>query len=163
MKENSENNNNIRGERVKEVYTREGMKQTKFALAVRIPQQAISEMINGKRTVTEESAQRIHDCFPKYRLEWLMGYDDCMTIEDVWALIGTSINRISEQRQAFYQGVTLLANVCGYTIEGNTVSRGDVCVTLDNMQHEQLFDEIRDMVALRLSWLFRNQLRNKEE
>lgn len=153
MKENGENHNSIRAERVKEVYRREGLTQTKFAEVVKIPQQAVSEMIRGKRTVTEESARRIHDCFPQYRLQWLMGYDEYMTTEDVWAQIGEGMKRFSAQRQAFYQGVTLLASACGYAIDGNTVSHGGVSVTLSQAEREQLFNEIRDMAALRLSWL----------
>ena len=75
----------VRGERVKTIYQTLEMPQGRFAEMIGITQSAVSEMVNGKRKVTETTAQAIVQAFPKYRFEWIMGYDDFPTNDDMKA------------------------------------------------------------------------------
>lgn len=47
-----------------------------------VSQQTISKIINGTATLTEQMARTITEKFPKYRIEWLLGYDSFKTIDD---------------------------------------------------------------------------------
>lgn len=75
--------NPIRAERVKQIIEREGMTQQDFAKAVHHAQQNISKIINLKNALTEGTAQDIVNVFPKYNLEWLLGYSDVMLKDDL--------------------------------------------------------------------------------
>lgn len=70
------------------------------------PQNFSRIMISGK--VTEKTCKKIVAVYPKYRLEWLLGYDDSMTFEDwiddtqrlkdkaadgMWAIIEKSLQK----------------------------------------------------------------------
>lgn len=47
-------------------------------------QSIISEMVNGKRNVTEDAVDRlIKLCLPDIRREWLLGWDDFKTVADL--------------------------------------------------------------------------------
>lgn len=63
-------------ERVKIVYTEQGITQNKLAEIINIQQSAISEMVHGKRKVTATTAQAIHSAFPQYSVSYLLGIDD---------------------------------------------------------------------------------------
>ena len=77
--------NPIRAERVKKLIEREKrinpkFSQTELAGRINMTQQNISRIINQKTALTEETARDIVKAFPKYRIEWLLGYDDDMTL-----------------------------------------------------------------------------------
>lgn len=71
-----------RAENLKKIIDEEGLTQTAFAIEVHFSQQFISDVVNKKTALREETAQEIISIFPKYRIEWLLGYDDYMTHED---------------------------------------------------------------------------------
>lgn len=96
--------NPIRAERVKTILDREGITQQKLAEMIFQTQQNVSRILTGKQPLTEETARAIIDAANKisdqnaaqkagisleeygdhvtYRIEWLLGYDDKMTVED---------------------------------------------------------------------------------
>ena len=100
--------NPIRAERVKALIEREGISQSAFAGKIPMTQQNVSRIINLKNALTEETARLIIERFPEYRIEWLMGYDDQMTVYDfgdfatethdkiadgIWGMIETCLRR----------------------------------------------------------------------
>lgn len=75
--------NPLRAERVKTMISREGISQSDFAARVPLTQQAISRIVNLKTALTEETAAAIIRAYPIYRIEWLLGFDNYMTINDL--------------------------------------------------------------------------------
>ncbi len=59
-----------------------GLTQESFADKVGYSRQSINAFARGTRRLTSEAAERVKQCFPNIRTEWLLGYDDYMTIDD---------------------------------------------------------------------------------
>ena len=74
--------NPVRAERVKKIIELEGISQQDFAKRIPMTQQNVSRIVNQKVALTEETAKDIVEAFPKYRVEWLLGYEDNMTLDD---------------------------------------------------------------------------------
>ena len=80
----SSNSENKRVTRIKKILELEKIKQINLADALEIEPQNFSRfMVSGK--VSEKTCRKIVAIYPKYRIEWLLGYDDYMTIDDVKA------------------------------------------------------------------------------
>ena len=124
---------NVRGDRIKTIYKEMGLSQGKLAGELNMPQSAISEMVNGRRTVTETTARAIVEKFPKYRFEWLMGYDDYKTLMDL---------NLAIYQQAQHEGNLLdigffyFAKLNGYAVEHPDFSKAQyVDEALDLVNH----------------------------
>lgn len=76
--------NPIRAERLKKLIDEEGLTQTAFAKKMHYSQQLISGIITEKTALTERTAREIIDAHPRYRIEWLLGFDDNMTDMEVF-------------------------------------------------------------------------------
>lgn len=76
--------NPLWGIRLKEICEQCDIRQAELAKRIFISQQTISKIINGKATLTLQTAQRIIDLYPQYRIEWLTGRDDYKTYNDVF-------------------------------------------------------------------------------
>ena len=74
--------NPLRGERMKEIIRREGITQAQLAEVLGVGEVHLSNVANGKRSLTDKRAEKIIALYPRYRLPWLLGYDDYMTEED---------------------------------------------------------------------------------
>ena len=59
-----------------------GLSQEQFADKIGYSRQSINAFARGKRRLTNEAAERISQCYPYIRTEWLLGYDDYMTVDD---------------------------------------------------------------------------------
>ena len=70
------------GENLKKLCDNENITQAKLAEMIFLSQQTISKIINGSATLTEHTARAITEKFPKYRMEWLLGYDSFETFDD---------------------------------------------------------------------------------
>jgi len=77
------NINPICGKRLKEICDEQNISQSMLSEMIHISQQTISKMINGKSSLTDQTARIIVGHFTEYRLEWLLGYDDYKTIFDL--------------------------------------------------------------------------------
>lgn len=80
--------NPIRAERLKTLISREKLKQNALANMIFQSQQNISRIIQLKQPLTEETAKDIINAVNEstgkhYRIEWLLGYDDTMTIDEL--------------------------------------------------------------------------------
>ena len=70
-------------ENVRTVCREEGITQTQLAEKIHLSQQTISKIAQGKASLTEQTAKLIIKLFPKYRFQWLMGYEDYKTDEEL--------------------------------------------------------------------------------
>lgn len=75
--------NKIRGERLRQLLSERGIDQKDLADKIGYTAEHISYVVNGKRNLTEDAARSIVNLFPPTRFEWLMGYDDYMTMSDL--------------------------------------------------------------------------------
>lgn len=80
--EKSSNAENKRVSRIKILMKREGIKQIDLADMLDMEPQNFSRIMTTGR-VTEKTCKKIVSHYPQYRLQWLLGYDDCMTLEDL--------------------------------------------------------------------------------
>lgn len=72
--------NPVCGQRLKEVISASPFSQKDFAEAVlHYTPEHLSLIINGKRSLTPELAEKIVSMFPHIRYQWLMGVDDIKT------------------------------------------------------------------------------------
>ena len=100
----------IRAERINIIIKNEGLSQRKFADRLGMSPENLNRIVNRRNPLTEDTARMITDLFPGYRLEWLLGYDDHMTAED---LRRSFIDRSQSNNDASIQILdTALREVC---------------------------------------------------
>lgn len=92
----------------------------------------ISQILGGNRNLTEDFAARIITEYPKYRIEWLMGYDDFKTQADV---VSHVINQAQSEQDMMFSALLLLGTLNGYSISSPKVYNG--------MSAEQAIGEIK--------------------
>lgn len=108
--------NPLRGERMKEIIRREGITQAQLAEVLGVGEVHLSNIANGKRSLTDKRAEKIIALYPRYRLSWLLGYDDYMTEED--ALRGP-LKRIAQRMVGWKVAVEYTLQSMGYTVRLN--------------------------------------------
>lgn len=108
--------NPLRGERMKEIIRREGITQAQLAEVLGVGEVHLSNVANGKRSLTDKRAEKIIALYPRYRLQWLLGYDDYMTEED--ALRGP-LKRIAQRMVGWKVAVEYTLQSMGYTVRLN--------------------------------------------
>lgn len=74
----------IRAENIKTILHEEKMKQAPFARKIKMSPENLNRIIKLKHPLTEATAETICAYFPKYRIEWLLGYDPHMTDNDIF-------------------------------------------------------------------------------
>lgn len=155
-----------RAENVKKLIEAEKITQTELADRIHMTQQNISRIVQMKQPLTEETARHIIEQYPKYRIEWLLGYDDYMTTAD-YLLAVTAQCQAEEQvmNTAFFG----LARLSGFSMELNrkyydnsleglfqtiksavTFSRDGKSVTLSLADINEIENELCDIVEARL-------------
>lgn len=72
----------IRSENIKTILKREKLSQVKFAKQINMSPENLNRIIKLRRPLKEATAETICTYFPKYRYEWLLGYDPYMTEEE---------------------------------------------------------------------------------
>lgn len=72
-----------RGERLHKLLIENDIRQQDFADRIGYTKQHLSLIITGKRNLTADAAQRIAQMFPPTRFEWLMGFDDFRTPDEM--------------------------------------------------------------------------------
>lgn len=72
-----------RAENIKKLIELEHITQGTFAKKTHQTPQNVSRIVQMKQPLTEENAKIIHQAFPEYSLEWLLGYTDCMTYSEM--------------------------------------------------------------------------------
>lgn len=101
--------NPLWGKRLKQLCEENKLSQAELAERIPISQQTISKIINGKAALTLQTAQRIVDLFPQWRIEYLTGRDGFKTLDD---LIGKRV----DARHEVINLIERLVKIHGYTI-----------------------------------------------
>ena len=103
-----------RAERVKQLIEEEGLTQTQFAESIFMSQQSVSRIVNQIMPLTEETAADIAFAFPKYSVEWLLGYSDYKNNTDAFM---HSIQQMNEEGDLLSTAFQSLAALSGYNIK----------------------------------------------
>lgn len=165
--EKSSFSENLRVSRIRTLLDREGLKQKDLADALDIEPQNLSRcMVSGK--ISEKMCRKIVECFPEYRIEWLLGDDDSMTYiewadniqhmkdlvaDSMWGIIEKSLNKegkslkfVHRSGQHVDSSERLRAD-CYYSIvdrEGNELKR---LTALEMVEFEQKIQEYCDFMT----------------
>ena len=154
-------------ERLKMLCDDEGITQKDLSKKIHISPQTISKIINQRSSLTEDNAKRIIDLYPKYRFEWLMGYDPYKTTSELNLAI---LSQAQQEGDKLLLGLQAFASLCGYEISlplsangskdameiveaiklGYAINRKGktVYISIDNMNRLQ--NEICDFVEFKL-------------
>ena len=100
-------------ERLKMLCDDEGITQKDLSKKIHISPQTISKIMNKRASLTEDNAKRIIDIYPKYRFEWLMGYDPYKTRSDLNFAI---LSHAEQQGDKLLLGLQSFASLSGYEI-----------------------------------------------
>ena len=150
--------NPIRAERVKKIIETEGISQIDFAKRIFQTQQNVSRILNLKSALTEETAQTIVSAFPKYRIEWLLGYDDAMTTGEQFS---NAIQTANEEADLLHRGFFSFAKLSGFNIDVAPIGgNGSLEETFQNMKEHCTITRDGKSVTFSLSELnaFENEL-----
>lgn len=71
-----------RAENIKTIIQEEKMSQAAFARSINMTPSNLNRIIRLKQPFTEAAAETICAYYPRYRKEWLLGYDPYMTEEE---------------------------------------------------------------------------------
>ena len=160
--------NPIRAERIKIIIDRENINQQKLAELIFQTQQNISRIIQKRQPLTEETAQAIIRAFPEYRIQWLLGYDDVMTVNDeisgyfllknkaadgMWAIIekslvkqGKSLRFVHRQGQHVDASERVRAD-CYYSIVDRTGNEIKRLSSVEMIEFEEKIQEYCDFLT----------------
>ena len=159
---------NKRVQAVKKLMQIEHLKQIDLADALDMEPQNFSRiMTTGK--VSEKTCQKIHALYPEYRLEWLLGYSDAMTENDVisnyfllkdkvadgmWAIIEKSLLsqgkslRFNHRQNQHVNATERLHADCYYTIvDSKTEEELKRLTPLEMVEFEQKIQEYTDFLT----------------
>lgn len=165
--EKSSFSENVRVSRIRTLLEREDLKQKDLADALDIEPQNLSRcMVSGK--ISEKMCRKIVECFPEYRIEWLLGDDDSMTdiewadniqhlkdlvADSMWGIIEKSLNKegkslkfVHRSGQHVDSSERLRAD-CYYSVvdrEGNELKR---LTALEMVQFEEKIQEYCDFMT----------------
>lgn len=106
------------GKRVKELLTSKGIKQQDFAAEIHISQKHLSNIINGRKSLTQENARLIASKFSGVREAWLLGFDDFKTEEEFDEYINEIAKKAVEQAFEEADAFDALFKVAGYPLVG---------------------------------------------
>ena len=122
-----------RGERVKALLKEYSMTQIELADKISFTPEHLNSMLNGKRTLTSETAERIAEIFPPVLPSWILCETDCRTKqqEEHLPLIKCFLEK--KQRES---AVLALLNSFDIAIEFNGDDFGDMA----NLSTANFFD-----------------------
>lgn len=155
--EKSSFSENVRVSRIKTLLKREGLKQKDLAEALEIEPQNLSRcMVSGK--ISEKMCRNIVECFPEYRIEWLLGYDDSMTTAEQFS---NAIQTANEEATLLHKGFMSFAQLSGFQIDVAPIAGNETLEkTFQNMKEHCTISRDGKSVTFSLSELnaFENEL-----
>lgn len=104
------------GQRLKIILKEQNTTQQQLSEMIHLTQVTISNIICGKASLTDENADAIHVIFPQYRLQWLLGYDDYKTEEEIKRSLLPFIEREQIKASNFIEGIAMIASMCKYNL-----------------------------------------------
>lgn len=131
---------------IRSLLKEQNLKQKDLAERIEVEPQNLSRVMVSQK-ISEKMCRKIAKCFPEYRVEWLLGYDDYKTIyeeaeniqntkdivaDSMWAIIETSLKkrekslRFNHKRSEHVDSRERLHADCYYTVvdkEGNELKR----------------------------------------
>ena len=135
MTKEQKDNNCITKIRIKSLLRENGMYQQTLADEIPLTAQYFSAMINGNRPFQVSVAKRIAEIFSPVRYEWIMGYDDFKTEDDLIK------HTEAEAADKVYLAIEDLINGLGFDLHsGGEYSHGDIM---------KLFEEIEDIAEFK--------------
>lgn len=109
--------NGIRGENLRKVLQYYGMDQKELAEKIGYTKEHISYIVNGRRNLTQEAAERIVSLFPNVNLNWLMGYGGYMNWEEEVNSVSNEIGKSFDATAKFRVCLKDFFEYLGYKIE----------------------------------------------
>ena len=109
--------NKVRGQNLRKVLAHYGMDQKELAERLHYSKEHISYIINGRRNLTLDIAEKVVDIFPEVRLEWLMGRGGYMNWEEEVASQAEEISKSFEKDMHIENSIKSLVECLGYKIE----------------------------------------------
>ena len=152
-----------RVDNIKTIISLEKLSQASFARVIGMSPENLNRIIKLRHPLTESTAELICICFPKYREEWLLGYDDYMTEEEKTRANDTAI-RLNASLTVLD---TALLNVCH--------REGIEIPTLDNIPELLLLEaQLQDYAEMLMTnyvihrqnshtWNYLDQIDNKNQ
>lgn len=120
--------------RFKQLLRNEKITQEKLHELTGISQNTLSRLANGKTDMTKRLATSIVAAFPKYRIEWLLGLDDCATERDISiAWVKSETKRWNRELKLADAAIKIMA-ISGYTMTSTNES--------DDLQHKIMKDGV---------------------
>ncbi len=162
------NINPLWGERLKTLCDNEKITQKELSKRIFLSQQTISKIINGKASLTMQTAREIIKNYPQYRIEWLMG--DSKYKNPAQQMLNV-VSEMNSEGELLLHGLLSFAEMTGYTIACNnpisdtiedffqnmkemwTISCGNESVTLSIAEMNRFENEVCDFVGLKLKHL----------
>ena len=165
--EKSSFSENLRVSRIRTLLDREGLKQKDLADALDIEPQNLSRcMVSGK--ISEKMCRKIVECFPEYRIEWLLGDDDSMTdiewadniqnmkdlvADSMWGIIEKSLNKEGKSLKFVHRSgqhvdsTERLRADCYYSVVDREVNELKRLTALEMVEFEQKIQEYCDFMT----------------
>lgn len=163
------------GRRLKLLYKETGISQRELAEMLDRKETALSPIANGKTTMTERWANRIHSVLPDYSVEYLMGESPYRNDRE---------REIEERKARLHNtdmldlGIGALADACGYTFTARAtlvpkgeplesglqkfvpdteviVSREGSTTTISREEMRRIQEEVRDFLDFKIQQAFR--------
>ena len=104
----------VRADRLNFMIEREGYSKKQFAKLLEMSPENLSRIVNERHPLTEETARTIIEKFPGYCLEWLLGYDNCMTVNEK---LMSAIDQTQSEGEVLENALFGLARLSGFTIK----------------------------------------------
>ena len=114
MARKKEEINPICGQNLKTLLSDHKMAQKDLAKTLNYTEQHLSLIINGSRRLTVETARKIAAIFPGTRYEWLMGYDNFRSNDEV---ISAAVNNIYKEAETRREFTEYVFDLCGYKVK----------------------------------------------
>lgn len=114
MARKKEEINPICGQNLRKLLSDHKMAQKDLAKILNYTEQHLSLIINGSRRLTVETARKIAAIFPGTRYEWLMGYDNFRSNDEV---ISAAVNNIYKEAETRREFTEYVFDLCGYKVK----------------------------------------------
>ncbi len=162
--------NKERGKRLKILFSEVKQRdktntQSSIAAKINISQQVLSNVINGNANLTEDTAKRIINLFPEYRLEWLLCLDDFKTYPDEADYYPERELQEWDREDKMYAAMMYIIHNSGYDvtlgeafwIKSTALNETVIC---SRSEAKEYFDELHYMIENYVSFHF---MRHKKE
>lgn len=147
----------IRAKRIKELMAREKITQQKLAEMIGTTQQRLcSNLKNG--IITETRVNDIHEVFPQYNLDWLLGHGEFATQRDKNIAV---LTRSKNDSNTMLSALIGLAKLSGFKVEVNPNAFGGNVESVFNAVHGNYITFSREGKKVSLSVTDLNRLENK--